>query len=160
MPNFETTTRGREVVMSRNELPPLWSPPPPLGHNGGPPLGILPNARPSRRPGRPTVSTPQLRDRIFELLWDGVPLRVMCRAEGMPSRATIYRWRQLDPAFDRKFEFCQEEGYRYLAGLVVEEIDRLLERSGPKVARLVFNLRRQQLARMNPRFFGGKDMKV
>jgi hypothetical protein len=25
------------------------------------------------------------------------------------------------------------------------------------VARLVFNLRRQQLARMNPRFFGGKD---
>jgi hypothetical protein len=71
------------------------------------------------RPGRPTVSTPQLRDRIFELLLDGVPLRVMCRAEGMPSRATIYRWRQLDPAFDRKFEFCQEEGYRYLAELVV-----------------------------------------
>jgi hypothetical protein len=146
--------------MSRNELPPLWSPPPPIGHNGGPPLDILPNAKPQRRPGRPTVSTPQLRDRIFELLLDGVPLRVMCRAAGMPSRATIYRWRELDPAFDRKFQFFQEEGYRYLAELVVEEIDRLLERSGPKVARLVFNLRRQQLARMNPRFFGGKDMKV
>jgi hypothetical protein len=40
-------------------------------------------------------------------------------------------------------QFCQEEGYRHLAGLVVEEIDRLLERSGPRVARLVFNLRRQ-----------------
>jgi hypothetical protein len=79
------------------------------------------------------VSTPQLRDRIFELLLDGVPLRVMCRAAGMPSRATIYRWRELDPAFDRKFQFFQEEGYRYLAELVVEEIDRLLERSGPKV---------------------------
>jgi hypothetical protein len=75
--------------MSRNELPPLWLPPPPLGHNGGPPLDILPNASPSRRPGRPTVSTPQLRDRIFELLLDGMPLRVMCRADGMPSRATI-----------------------------------------------------------------------
>jgi hypothetical protein len=90
--------------MSRNELPPLWSPPPPLalqllttvmlGHNGGPPLDILSNARPSRRPGRPTVSTPQLRDRIFELLWNRVPLRAMCRAGGMPSRATIYRWRR------------------------------------------------------------------
>jgi hypothetical protein len=146
--------------MSRNELPPLWSPPPPLGHNGGPPLDILPNAGLSRRPGRPTVSTPRLRDHIFELLWDGVPLRVMCRADGMPSRATIYRWRKLDPAFDRKFGFCQEEGYRYLAELVFEEVEGLLERSGPKVARLVFNLRRQQLARMNPRFFGGKDMKV
>jgi hypothetical protein len=96
--------------MSRNELPPLWSPPPPIGHNGGPPVDILPNAKPQRRPGRPTVSTPQLRDRIFELLLDGVPLRVMCRAEGMPSRATVYRWRKLDPAFDRKFEFYQEEG--------------------------------------------------
>jgi hypothetical protein len=70
------------------------------------------------------VSTPQLRDRIFELLWDGVPLQVMCRAGGMPSRAAIYRWRKLDPAFDGKFQFCQKEGYRYLAELVVEEIDR------------------------------------
>jgi hypothetical protein len=41
------------------------------------------------------VSTPQLRDRIFELLLDGVPLRVMRRVDGMPSRPTIYRWRQL-----------------------------------------------------------------
>jgi osmotically inducible protein OsmC len=31
------------------------------------------------------VSTPQLRDRIFELLRDGVPLRVMCRA-GVAAR--------------------------------------------------------------------------
>jgi hypothetical protein len=42
---------------------------------------------------------------------------------------------QLDPAFDRQFRFFQEEGYRHLAELVVEEIDRLLERrwsqSGP-----------------------------
>jgi hypothetical protein len=70
--------------MSRNELPPLSSPPPPIGHNGGPLLD-MPNAGPSRRPGRPTVSTPQLRDRIFELLRDGVPLRVMCRA-GVAAR--------------------------------------------------------------------------
>ena len=146
--------------MSSSQLPSLWSPPAPLGHNGGPPLDNLPVALPPHGPGRPTVSTPELRDRIFELLWDGVPLRVMCRADGMPSRATIYRWRKMDPAFDRQFRFSQEEGYRHLADLVFEEVERLFERSGPKVARLVFNLRRQQLARMNPRFFGGKDMKV
>ncbi len=33
------------------ELPPLWSDPPPMGHNGGPEL------RPRRAPGRPTVDT-------------------------------------------------------------------------------------------------------
>jgi hypothetical protein len=91
--------------MSRNELPPLRLPPPPLGHNGGPPLDILPNASPSRRPGRPTVSTPQLRDRIFELLLDGMPLRVMCRADGMPSRATIEVVVQTRPFCDRVLPF-------------------------------------------------------
>ena len=117
---------------------------------------------PCRRTGLAVPPCPRRNcgNRIFELLWDGVPLRVMCRADGMPSRATIYRWRKMDPAFDRQFRFSQEEGYRHLADLVFEEVERLFERSGPKVARLVFNLRRQQLARMNPRFFGGKDMKV
>ena len=70
------------------ELPPLWSDPPPMGHNGGPEL------RPRRAPGRPTVDTPEIRDRIFELLGDGVPLRVICRSPGMPSRRTVYNWRR------------------------------------------------------------------
>jgi hypothetical protein len=63
-----TARRRARVGMSRNEPPPLWSSPAPVGHDGGPPLDILPDAGPPRRPGRPTVSTPELRDRIFERL--------------------------------------------------------------------------------------------
>ena len=135
------------------ELPPLWSDPPPMGHNGGPEL------RPRRAPGRPTVDTPEIRDRIFELLGDGVPLRVICRSPGMPSRRTVYNWRRDDPGFDRAFEFMQTEGYIGLAQKVVEETETILEQRGPKIARWVFNLRRQQLSRMNPRFFGDRGMK-
>lgn len=124
------------------ELPPLWSDPPPMGHNGGPEL------RPRRAPGRPTVDTPEIRDRIFELLGDGVPLRVICRSPGMPSRRTVYNWRRDDPGFDRAFEFMQTEGYIGLAQKVMEEMETILEQRGPKIARWVFNLRRQQLSRM------------
>jgi protein O-GlcNAc transferase len=51
------------------------------------------------------VSTPQLRNRIFELLWDGVPLRVMCRAGGMsspPEAVTNLRAAALRAGVDRE----------------------------------------------------------
>jgi hypothetical protein len=92
-------------------------------------------------------------------LGDGVPLRVICRSPGMPSRRTVYNWRRDDPGFNRAFEFMQTEGYIGLAQKVVEETETILEQRGPKIARWVFNLRRQQLSRMNPRFFGDRGMK-
>ena len=107
-----------------------------------------PALRPRRAPGRPTVDTPEIRDRIFELLGDGVPLRVICRSPGMASRRTVYNWRRDDPGFDRAFEFMQTEGYIGLAQKVMEEMETILEQRGPKIARWVFNLRRQQLSRM------------
>ncbi len=134
------------------DLPPLWTAPAPIGHNGGPVLE-------PRRPGRPSISTSELRDRILDLLGEGIPLRVICRTQGMPSRETIYRWRRSDPAFDRSFKFYQTEGYIGLVERVVEEVERILDKSGPKMARWVFNWRRQQLSRMNPAFFGDRAMK-
>jgi hypothetical protein len=82
-------------------------------------------------------------------LGDGVPLRVICRSPGMPSRRTVYNWRRDDPGFDRAFEFMQTEGYIGLTQKVVEEMETILEQRGPKIARWVFNLRRQQLSRMH-----------
>lgn len=134
------------------DLPPLWTAPAPIGHNGGPVLEPRP-------PGRPSISTSELRDRILDLLGEGIPLRVICRTEGVPSRETVYRWRRSDPAFDRMCIFAQEQGYIDMAERVVAEVDQVLERRGVAWARLVFNWRREQLARMNPAYFGGKDMK-
>jgi hypothetical protein len=134
------------------DLEPLWTMPAAIGHNGGPPLE-------TRKPGRPTIATPELHDKILDLLSEGIPLRAICREEGMPSRSTIYSWRRTDPAFDRLFDFVQVMGYDHLTFKVVAEIDRLCETHGAKWARWIFNIRCQQLARMNPRYFGGKDMK-
>lgn len=131
------------------DLPPLWSPP--AGHNGGPPLDGA-----THRSGRPTISTPELREAILDSLADGVPARAICRVPGMPGRTTLQRWRWEDADFDRACRFAQRCGYEFLAEKVLDECERILERSGPEVARWVFNLRRQQLARMAPRFFGGE----
>ena len=55
------------------DLPPFWSSPAPIGHNGGPPME-------HRAPSCPSIATPELRDRILDLLNDGVPLAVICRS--------------------------------------------------------------------------------
>ena len=55
------------------DLPPLQSNPPAFGHNGGPPLDE------PRRAGRPTVSTPEVRARVLDLLGEGMLLREICR---------------------------------------------------------------------------------
>lgn len=139
------------MPMEAPDLPPLWSPPAPLGHNGGPPL-------PTRALGRPTISTPELRDRILELLSDGVPLAAICRTPGMPSRRTVYRWRRDDPAFERQCCWAQEQGYDLLAHRVVEEVETAITARGPVMARLIFNFRRQQFARQAPGYFGDRGL--
>ncbi len=85
--SFAPSTRGRakepcpSMPIKPLDLPPLWSVPAPMGHNGGP--SLLPRA-----PGRPSVSMPELCDRIFDLLMDGVPLRAIWG--GRPISAKTY----------------------------------------------------------------------
>jgi len=154
--NFGSSMCGRarerpNVSIEAFDLPPLWSAPAPLGHNGGP--ALVPCA-----PGRPSISTPELRGYILDLLMEGVPLRVICRAPGMPSRQTIYRWRRDDPTFERICRWSQEEGYILLAHRVFDEVETAMNTRGAAVARLIFNLRQQQLARQAPGYFGNRGL--
>jgi hypothetical protein len=123
-----------------------------MGHNGGPPLDE------PRRRGRPKVITPEIRERLFDLLGEGTPLRVICRTPGMPSRQAVYNLRAADKEFDGAFRFVQHEGYLHLAWKVTQEVEEMLDKGRPtEIVRFIFNLRKQQLARMNPAFFGGPD---
>ena len=42
--------------------------------------------------GRPTLYSPELRDKICSLLASGMTLRAICRMDEMPERQTIYNW--------------------------------------------------------------------
>ena len=120
------------------------------GHNGGPPL-----TPPPRRRGRPSKSTPDLRERILEGLVEGMPIRRICRAPAMPSSETIRCWRRADPEFARRFAMAQEFGWQSLAEDLFARVEQALRTGSPARARLIFNIGRRILARQAPGFFGG-----
>jgi len=120
------------------------------GHNGGPPL-----TPPPRRRGRPSKSTPELRERILDGLIEGKPLRQICRAPGMPSSETIRCWRRADPEFARQFAMAQRFGWEMLAEDLFERVEKACHEGSVARARLIFNVGRRILARQAPGFFGG-----
>lgn len=57
---------------------------------------------------RPSKYTPEVVDRICEGLIEGSSLRQLCCQEGMPSRATILRWANDKPEFQKRYQLaCQ-----------------------------------------------------
>ncbi len=45
-----------------------------------------------KKTGRPSKYSPEVAQKICELLSEGVPLREICRMEGMPAWRTVYDW--------------------------------------------------------------------
>jgi hypothetical protein len=83
-----------------------------------------------------------------------MPLRAICRVEGMPARRTVYNWKARDPEFDGQLSFAAQEGCIRLVETISEQFERIVQTHPPKVARRWWNLRLRQLIRVNPRFFG------
>lgn len=51
-----------------------------------------------KKTGRPSTYTKETAEKICELLSDGIPLREICRMEGMPAWRTVYDWMYKDDA--------------------------------------------------------------
>jgi hypothetical protein len=56
------------------------------------------------RPGRPTIYTEALVDRLIEALLNGYGLRAISRMAGMPSPMTVARWRRTNPEFSALYK--------------------------------------------------------
>jgi F420-dependent methylenetetrahydromethanopterin dehydrogenase len=61
-----------------------------------------------RKPGRPSLKTPAKLDELCARLAEGVSLREVCRAEDMPSLATVIRWLSEDEAFQVQYARAKE----------------------------------------------------
>jgi hypothetical protein len=70
---------------------------------------------PKPGPGRPSLYTPEVAERIFEGLSRGTPLTVICREDGMPSDNTVHRWVNENAAFSKDFALAREAGYDAIA---------------------------------------------
>lgn len=125
---------------------------PGIGHNGGPSLDTI---APSRPRGRPSKSTPKLRRRILYQLARGKPVRLICRASGMPSSETLRCWRRADPEFARQFNLAQHFGWEWLTDDLFERVEAACRQGSAARARLIFDTGRWYLARQAPAYFGG-----
>ena len=57
---------------------------------------------------RPSSFTQEIADQILERLMDGESLRTVCSDEGMPNRATVFRWLAADKAFRDQYALARE----------------------------------------------------
>lgn len=62
--------------------------------------------------------TQEMADQICEELAEGVSLRSVCKSEGMPSKATVFRWLRTHPEFAENYTRAKQES----ADALVEEI--------------------------------------
>lgn len=59
--------------------------------------------------GRPTDYSQELADQICEQLAMGISMRTVCKTEGMPAMATMFRWLREKEEFRQQYEKAKEE---------------------------------------------------
>ena len=65
--------------------------------------------------GRPSTYDPAVAARICEMLSEGIPLREICRGEGMPPWRTVYSWMERDPDLAASIARARDLGYDAIA---------------------------------------------
>ncbi|MGN6768489.1 MAG: terminase small subunit protein [Rhizobiaceae bacterium] len=73
--------------------------------------------------GRPTIFTQELADLICERLSEGESLRTICIDEGMPDKATVFRWLAKHYDFATIYARAREVQAEVLADELVEIAD-------------------------------------
>jgi hypothetical protein len=120
---------------------------PRVGHNGGPPID-----KPTRKRGRPSPYTPELADRICELLAVPESLRSVCRRPGMPSVRTVLGWAATRPEFRRQYDLARDFGRQMGAEDVLAIADSVQNTpEAIKEARREIDAKKWHLGRMAPR---------
>lgn len=112
--------------------------------------------------------TEEAAERICDLLADGIPLREICRMDGMPAWRTVYDWMDARPEFAARFERAREAGFDALASQCLaiaddETEDWALSQKGGVVnetaiarSKLRVETRLKLLAKWDPKRYGDR----
>ena len=68
-----------------------------------------------KKMGRPSKYNPEIAQQMCELLSEGVPLREICRMDGMPYWRTVYLWMAQDEELSAHIARAREAGYDAMA---------------------------------------------
>lgn len=105
--------------------------------------------------GRPSLYTPELADKICELLIDGQSLREICERSDIPSKTTVLRWTIEHPEFRDQYARARD-----LQGETdaddVGHIARKVERGemDPSAARVAIDALKWSAGKRQPKKYG------
>jgi hypothetical protein len=107
---------------------------------------------------RQSKRTPEVEERIIEGLTDGVPLRVLCRQDDMPSWRTVYDWINADPSLASRVAYARDLGFEAIAEDILDiaddtpAISEHVQRSKMRI-----DTRLKLLACWSPKRYGNKQ---
>lgn len=123
--------------------------------------------------GRPSTFTPEMADKICELLATGRSLREVGRMEGFPPATTIREWISDNVTFAVQYARARERGYQEMADEILEIADdgrndwtlrqnddgesvKVLDHEHIQRSKLRYDARRWLLSKCLPKIYGDK----
>lgn len=104
-----------------------------------------------------TTYTPELAAKFCAAIADGKSIRAVCKMDGMPSKAAIFRWLREHPEFEKLYEIATDERADTLVDEIVEIADNCrVDADSIRKAKLRIHARVEQAQRMKPRKYGNK----
>lgn len=107
------------------------------------------------KPGRPSIWSQEIADRICELMVEGKDMQEICQMDGMPSRATVLRWQHQRPEFDAQCARAREA----LAEFELHKLKKLAENCTEKnvnATRVKLNHYQWRVMKIAPRIYGDR----
>jgi hypothetical protein len=107
---------------------------------------------------RQTKRTPEVEERIIEGLTDGVPLRVLCRQDDIPSWRTVYDWINADASFASRVAYARDLGFEAIAEDILDIADDTPAISDHvQRSKMRIDTRLKLLACWSPKRYGNKQ---
>lgn len=107
------------------------------------------------KPGRPSIWSQEIADRICELMVEGKDMQEICQMDGMPSRATVLRWQQQRPEFDAQCVRAREA----LAEFELHRLKQIAEdctEENVNATRVKLNHFQWRVMKIAPRIYGDR----
>lgn len=99
--------------------------------------------------------TEELAALLIEGLYDGKPLRQLCRDNGI-SKSAVYRWLDDDSDFAGRIAHAREHGFHEIADECLEIADDQEEKAESRKVRI--DTRLKLLAKWDPKRYGDKQL--
>ena len=110
---------------------------------------------PKKATGRPSIHSKDIEDQIVGRMIEGESLVDICRDPAMPSRMTVYRWFDENPAFDARCARAREA----LADYLVDKIEQMASETtedNHQSQKVKISTAQWRAMKMAPRLYGDR----